>query len=201
MRSMRRSRPLFSVALLLAATALPAQTTTPAAPGAAAAPSAAPAATGLRAELVAQLDDAERKLVALAEATPQAKYGYRPAAGVRSTSEVFMHVVGANYMIPGMVGAARPADVQLTPSMEKTVTGKAQIVELLRKSFAHAKAAAGAVPEGEMDASVNLFGRQSTKRGVLVLMATHAHEHLGQSIAYARASGVTPPWSRGREGN
>jgi hypothetical protein len=27
------------------------------------------------------------------------------------------------------------------------------------------------------------------------LMVVHAHEHLGQSIAYARANGVVPPWT------
>jgi hypothetical protein len=26
-------------------------------------------------------------------------------------------------------------------------------------------------------------------------MANHMHEHLGQSIAYARVNGVVPPWS------
>ena len=32
--------------------------------------------------------------------------------------------------------------------------------------------------------------------GVLFLIANHMHEHLGQSIAYARTNGVTPPWSK-----
>ena len=52
----------------------------------AAAQSSDPAsATGLRQELVAQLADAERKFVALANATPADKYAWRPAVGVRST--------------------------------------------------------------------------------------------------------------------
>jgi uncharacterized damage-inducible protein DinB len=34
-----------------------------------------------------------------------------------------------------------------------------------------------------------------TKRGALLLLVTHAHEHLGQSIAYARVNGITPPWT------
>ena len=32
--------------------------------------------------------------------------------------------------------------------------------------------------------------------GVLVTVLSHLHEHLGQSIAYARMNGVAPPWSR-----
>ena len=164
-------------------------------------PAAAVKPTGIKAEIISQIDDAGSKLVQLAEATPQEKYSYRPAAGVRSTSEVFLHVVGGNTMFPGIVGAAKPTDYQFTPDMEKSLTDKAKIVELLRKSFAHAKAAAAAVPDGQMDAMVNLFGRQSTKRSVLLLMATHSHEHLGQSIAYARANGVVPPWSRSQAGD
>jgi hypothetical protein len=32
-------------------------------------------------------------------------------------------------------------------------------------------------------------------RNFMVTMIAHLHEHLGQSIAYARMNGVTPPWS------
>jgi uncharacterized damage-inducible protein DinB len=197
MRSPRLSLPLpLLAALLVAGSAAHAQ-------NAAAPASAAPAAptSGLKAEIVAQIDEAGSKLVQLAEATPQNKFAYRPAAGVRSTSEVFMHVVNANYMLPGIAGTPKPTDVKLTPDMEKTVTDKTQIVELLRKSFAHVRAAAMAMPDEQMDAKVNLFGEQATKRAVLLLIATHAHEHLGQSIAYARANGIVPPWSRGQAGN
>jgi uncharacterized damage-inducible protein DinB len=166
-----------------------------------AAPAAPAAATGLRQELVAQLEDAERKLVALAEATPQDKYGWRPAAGVRSNSEVFMHMAGANYMIPPIAGAARATGLTLTQDSERTVTAKADVVNHLRQSFAYAKQAVLNTPEADLGAPVTLFGRPSTKRGVLVLMATHAHEHLGQAIAYARTNGIVPPWSAAGGGN
>jgi uncharacterized damage-inducible protein DinB len=179
-----RRLAISATALLLAASPAAAQSGSPA------------SATGLRKELIAQLADAEQKFVALAEATPADKYTWRPAAGVRSTSEVFMHMVGANYMLPGMAGVKRAPDVALSPDMETKVTDKAQVVDLLRKSFAHAKLAVMDVPDDQMDASINLFGSPSTKRGLLVLTATHAHEHLGQSIAYARMNGIIPPWSR-----
>lgn len=157
-------------------------------------------ATGLRRELIAQLEEAERKFVQLAEAMPQEKYAWRPAPGVRSVGEVYMHMVVANYQIPPVAGVARAPGVTLTPDSEKTVTAKAAIVDHLKQSFAYAKQAVMNVPEAAMDSSVTLFGRPSTRRNVLVLMATHAHEHLGQSIAYARTNGVRPPWSRGADG-
>ncbi|HET9010352.1 MAG TPA: DinB family protein [Gemmatimonadaceae bacterium] len=153
-------------------------------------------ATGLRKELIAQMDDAGQKLIALAEAIPAEKYSWRPAAGVRSVSEVFMHMVGANYMFPGLAGVKRQPDVTLARDMETTVTDKTRIIGLLRSSFAFAKQGVMDVPDDGMDTAVNLFGSPSTKRGVLVTSATHAHEHLGQAIAYARMNGIVPPWSR-----
>jgi uncharacterized damage-inducible protein DinB len=156
--------------------------------------------TGVRKELIQQLGDAERKFVALAEATPADKYGWRPAPGVRSTSEVYMHMVGANFMFPGIAGVKRAPGVPLSRDMETKVTDKAQVVDLLKKSFAYAKQGMADVPDDQLDATVTMFGQPATKRGVLVLMATHAHEHLGQSIAYARMGGVVPPWSQGNGG-
>ena len=161
----------------------------------------AASATGVRKELLGQLADAEKKLIALADATPADKYGWRPAAGVRSVSEVFMHMVGANYMLPGMAGVKRKPDVEMTRDMETKVVDKAQVVELLRKSFAFTKQAMLDVPDDQMDTATDLFGTPSTNRGVLLLIATHAHEHLGQSIAYARMNGIVPPWSRGAGGD
>jgi len=38
-----------------------------------------------------------RQLVALAEAIPAEKFAWRPAPGVRSTSEVLMHIALANF--------------------------------------------------------------------------------------------------------
>jgi hypothetical protein len=48
-----------------------------------------------------------------------------------------------------------------------------------------------------MERNVKLFGRDGTMREAFMIVASHAHEHLGQSIAYARMNGITPPWSQG----
>jgi uncharacterized damage-inducible protein DinB len=69
----------------------------------------------------------------------------------------------------------------------------------MKDSFAHAKKAAEGLSDADLDKPVKVFGRDSTVREALLLVATHAHEHLGQAIAYARMNGVTPPWSRRSE--
>lgn len=151
----------------------------------------APPEFGLVKALVRSFDDASGKLASLAEAVPQEKYGWRPADGVRSASEVFMHVAGGNYFLSGGLGVAMPEG--LSPEMEKE-TDKAKVLAALKASIDHARAAI----EGASDlgAEVELFGQKFTKADVVAILVGHAHEHLGQAIAYARSNGVVPPWSQ-----
>jgi DinB superfamily len=67
-----------------------------------------------------------QQLIALAEATPAEKYSWRPASGVRSTSEVYMHIAIANFYLLSVTGPKIPAD--LNENMEKTVTSKAEVI-------------------------------------------------------------------------
>jgi hypothetical protein len=50
-------------------------------------------------------------------------------------------------------------------------------------------------PDSDLDKNVELFGQNTTIRDVFFTTAMHMHEHLGQSIAYARMNGIVPPWS------
>ena len=153
-------------------------------------------ASGLRAELLRQLDDAQQKLVALAEAIPQEKYSWRPGEGVRSVSEVYMHVASANYFIPQAVGVNPPSGLE--KDLEK-ITQKARVVDTLKQSFAHLRQALLTVSDTDLDKSAKLFGNNTSVRNVFLTLVTHAHEHLGQAIAYARMNNITPPWTAARQ--
>ena len=151
----------------------------------------AKAVQGFQAEFVANLDEVEEKIMELAEITPAEKFSWRPAADVRSVSEVYMHIAGGNYFLATFLGAAPPKPSR---DLEKTVTRKADVIVELRKSFEHLRAAAAKTED--LEKPVRIFGNSTTQRGVMVTILSHLHEHLGQSIAYARMNGVTPPWSR-----
>lgn len=148
---------------------------------------------GFRAEFFANLDEVEEKILSLAEITPADKFSWRPAPGVRSTSEVFMHVAGGNYFLATFIGTKAPAR---NGDMESKVTAKADVVAELKKSFQHLRSAVSATSDADLEKSVKMFGNQTTYRGVQLTMLNHLHEHLGQAIAYARMNGVVPPWSR-----
>ena len=161
---------------------------------------AAQDASVVRAEVARTIEIAGGKMVALANAMPQEAYGWRPAEGVRSVSEVYMHVAGTNYWFPTLVGGTPPASSGVTaryntvPPMEQ-VTDKAAVVAALQASFDFLVEFVENAPADRLDEAVNMFGTPTTHRGVLVETTIHLHEHVGQSIAYARANGVKPPWS------
>ena len=160
-------------------------------------PAAHSSTSVLRADFLKMLDTAEKKVVGLAEATPQEKYSFRPGEGVRSTGEVFVHIGGANFFLPKFIGI-KPPD-SLSNDAEKTITEKAKVIEFVKAGFSHLRKGVEQLPEADYTKPVKFFGNDSTVQGVLFRMANHLHEHLGQSIAYARMSGITPPWSKGKE--
>jgi uncharacterized damage-inducible protein DinB len=133
------------------------------------------------------------QLVALAEATPEDKFGWRPAKGVRSTSEVYMHIVLANFYLLSVTGPKMPDD--LKESMEKTVTTKANVVKWLKRSLEAVRAAHASVTPADLQRKVHIADRDATVDGMYLRIIIHANEHMGQLIAYARMTGVVPPWS------
>jgi len=156
-----------------------------------------PKPTGFRAEFLTQLDDVEKKMVSLAEVMPEDKYSWRPNEGVRSVGQVYVHLASANFGIPFFLGIKPPAGIDR--DAENKVMSKKEILDMLKASFENARKTALSIPDSELDKTVKFFGgKMATKRSVLLLMATHMHEHLGQSIAYARMNSVVPPWSTGK---
>jgi uncharacterized damage-inducible protein DinB len=148
----------------------------------------------LKAQALYDFDDMHKKFVDLATATPQDKYGYRPAEGVRTTGEVFLHISLANYNIPSLMGAPLPDGFD-AKTFEKSTTDKAQIIDQLNKSFASARAAIEKMTNADFAKPLPKLGPDANYGDVVYLLVTHAHEHLGQSIAYARVNGIIPPWT------
>lgn len=158
---------------------------------------AAPAAGGanLRALVQASVDDAETKLTALADAMPAEKYSWRPGEKVRSVGEVFMHVAGGNYFLTGLLGGKAPEGVN-PREFDKDANDKAKVKATMKASFDHVRKFLAAMPDADLSKAMKIFGRDGTAAELVLGLATHNHEHLGQSIAYARMNGVVPPWSQ-----
>jgi len=134
-----------------------------------------------------------KQLIELAEATPEEKFAWRPAPGVRSTSEVYMHIATTNFYLLRVTGPKIPDD--LKEGVEKSVTSKAEVIQWLKRSLEAVKQAHLALKPGELQRRVRVNSRDSTVDGMYLRIIVHANEHMGQLVAYARMTGVTPPWS------
>jgi uncharacterized damage-inducible protein DinB len=180
----RSVRTLFTVAgVMMAATAVSAQAAD------------APALTGFRGEVVANMQEAGDKIIELSGAMPVGKWTWRPGKGVRSVGEVYMHVVSGNYFLCTFLGAVPPMPAEQLQKLEAAPANPQKTAEMLRDSYAFVAKTIAAIPDTDLDAEATFFGRKTTKRAVMLAIASHSHEHLGQSIAYARMCGVVPPWT------
>lgn len=152
-----------------------------------------PAYYGFRERAVIELKGVQQEIVSLAQAMPQEKYTWRPAEGVRSVSEVYLHMAGANFGLTSVAGVP-PFPGFTFRGYEKSTTDKAAIIEQLNKSFEYAEN--GISNMSDADLLKPLKFQEFTSVGDIVFhIVAHAHEHLGQSIAYARMNGVVPPWT------
>ena len=153
------------------------------------------------ANLQRSVEIAHEKFTALADAMPEEEWDWRPMDGVRSVGDVFIHVAADNWFGPALMGIESPPEIGVTTeaatlsAYQQRGLTKAETMAEMEASFQHLLSAmeATAPRAGE---EVSLRGNPLTIAELWVKLTVHMHEHLGQSVAYARSLGVVPPWSR-----
>lgn len=121
------------------------------------------------------------------------KYDWKPGEGVRSVGDVFNLIVTENGLLAGTLtgsgtgqGGGRGAQI-IEPD---------KLQDALKTSYANLQKVIDGLSDADLKAPVKLFGKDFTKEGAVRYLFADQHEHLGQSIAYARSNGVVPPWSK-----
>lgn len=156
------------------------------------------AAGVVKASFVADLDVLQEKFLGLAQAFPEDKYTWRPMEGVRSVAEVLMLVAMEGYsFVPNSFGG-KPAELGSRDDQAKlrTLSDKAQVIDHLKKGFAHAKAQMQAIDNATLTGKRRIMGRELSVVDGVIAIGGDMHEHLGQLIAYARTNRIVPPWSK-----
>jgi uncharacterized damage-inducible protein DinB len=120
-----------------------------------------------------------------------AKYDWKPGPGVRSVGDVFNLIVRENSLLAGVLSGT-----PITGEKPAPITVPEKLQEALKASYVNLQKAIAALSDNDLQAPVKLFGRDMTKQDALMHILEDQHEHLGQSIAYARSNGVVPPWSK-----
>src|SRR5947208_2759710 len=119
------------------------------------------------------------------------KYDWKPGQGVRSVGEVFNLIVRENGLLAGVLSATPNTEAKPAP-----ITDPEKMQEALKASYLNLQKAITGLSDNDLQTTVKLFGRDWTKQDALLHVLEDQHEHLGQSIAYARSNGVVPPWSK-----
>lgn len=140
----------------------------------------------------------EGEFVSAAEAMPEDKYSFAPAAtmgeykGVRTFGEEVKHVAESNYYFFGG-SSFTEADVKAKSDAIDKLKTKAEIVQALKDSFTQAHTFVdGIAPDNAFVMTAN-----GTRGGMAAFGIAHFMDHYGQMVEYLRMNGIVPPASRG----
>ncbi|HWO34639.1 MAG TPA: DinB family protein [Candidatus Acidoferrum sp.] len=119
------------------------------------------------------------------------KYEWKPGQGVRSVGDVFNLIVEENGLLADALTGKTNTGTEPAP-----ITDPGKMQDALKASYANLQKAITGLSDNDLQTQVKLFGEGMTKQDAVMLILEDQHEHLGQSIAYARINGVVPPWSK-----
>jgi hypothetical protein len=153
-----------------------------------------PPSYDMKPQSLLDLETMQKKFVDLANALPADKLNWRPSPDARSFAEVLLHVSSERYQIMALMGAQPPADFK-GKTYEKSTTDSAKIVDELNKSWDFAKKAINSMTNADFAKPIPKLGPDANAGDVVYILVADAHEHLGQSVAYARENGIVPPWT------
>jgi uncharacterized damage-inducible protein DinB len=119
------------------------------------------------------------------------KYEWKPGQGVRSVGDVFNLIVEENGLLADALTGKTNTGTEPAP-----ITDPGRMQDALKASYANLQKAITGLSDNDLQTHVKLFGEDMTKQEAVMLILEDQHEHLGQSIAYARTNGVVPPWSK-----
>jgi len=154
------------------------------------APLAVAQRAGIQAAFAADAGTLSDKFTGLARVM-SGKYDWKPGPGVRSVGDVFNLIVTENGLLAGALSGTPNAGAAPAP-----ITDPQKMQDALKASYACLQKTIAGLSDNDLQTTVKLFGRDWTKQDAVMHILEDQHEHLGQSIAYARSNGVVPPWSK-----
>lgn len=152
-------------------------------------------------QLDAQVTQAEIQVLSLAEVMPEDKYTFVPTAGsfkgVRTFAEQLKHIAANNCSFWGAAAHGACSSKIETSDGPAAVKSKAQIIALLRESFALGHRAALALTADNATDDLPIEDGGHAPRLFLITSAlSHNYDHYGQLVVYLRMNGIVPPASR-----
>ena len=165
------------------------------APAPAAAPGPAPASQILR-DLRADWQAQKDTMMKIADAMPEAKFGYKSTPPQRNYGEQIMHVALTNVdLLKVLGGKATPPT--FTAESAKT---KADVLKAMADSYDYGTALLNEDSEATVVQPVKdspAFLGPATRAGILWKLLAHTMDIYGHMAVLLRLNGIVPPASRG----
>ncbi len=131
-------------------------------------------------------------LVALANAMPEDKFGFKPTPAQRSFGEHVLHIAQVNLMLTGALGGKTPA-----PAVNMKATSKADVIKVMSDVFDYSAKVIAEFNNTSIQETIQAaFLGPSTRARVMYFLVGHTQDTYGQMVVYVRLNGVTPPASQ-----
>jgi DinB superfamily len=167
----------------------------------------APPITSVGAAIDREVSLAERQVIAAVEAMPADKFNFSPEnldikgsafKGVYTFAGLVKHLAAANYFLWGGAGGDKVPAIITGVKGPEGMTARAEIIQLLKDSFASGHHAAAALtPENSLDLVPGPGGNKVPRVFGVTFGVAHAYDEYGQMCEYLRMNGIVPPASRG----
>ncbi len=154
----------------------------------------APGGATTTGDLIKDWERQKETLMAIADAMPEDRFGYKSTPAQRSYGEQVMHIAGVNVQILELVGGSAAA-----PSFTaESATTKAEILEALADSYDYGIALLNEQTGASINETIEAaFLGPSTRARVFWFLLGHSMDIYGQMAVYLRLNDIVPPASRG----
>ncbi|MDI6032544.1 DinB family protein [Flavobacterium sp. LB2P84] len=134
-------------------------------------------------------DNSKDYLVAVAEAMPEDKYDFKPAAREMSFREQLFHIQdNMNWLSTTHFSGEKYVKKEAVKGLSK-----AQIIQEIKASFDKAKTFVQKTNDAELSQKVDFFAGPKSKLQILNLMQDHVTHHRAQILVYLNLNQIQPP--------
>ncbi|MBV8390966.1 MAG: DinB family protein [Mucilaginibacter sp.] len=143
-------------------------------------------------QMIADWQRAKNYTKAYLDAMPEDGYSFKPTPEMRTFAGQMLHLADGNYGIVGTAtGKANPLGKN---SAEKTVAQtKEATTKAVMDSYDFVIAAIQGMTPEQLQSTMKMGGKELAKATLITKAFEHQTHHRGQTVAYLRLKGVTPP--------
>jgi len=132
-------------------------------------------------------------LAKIADAMPEAKYGFKATPAQRSFGEHVLHIAQVNMMLLQTFASKAPA-----PQINMKATSKADVMKAMADSFDYGTAILKEQTDQTMAGTIQgpPWMGPSTRARMIAFLIGHTQDTYGQMVVYLRLNGLVPPASQ-----